>query len=89
VADRPPLPGTHKDPALKYGSIQWGSDRERYASIAAGIRVVEAGHGNIQLQILELADGGYVRVASVVPGDSRHLALYRTLTKPESEWGNG
>ena len=67
-------------------TIKWVSDRERFAAIAAGVRVVR-GPGMVQVQILELDDGGVMRVASVVPGDKRHMALYRTLIKPESEWG--
>lgn len=69
--------------------VRWKSERERFAAIAAGLRVVSTGgdRPQVQIQILELGDGGLVRVASVVPGDSRHMALYRTLVKPESEWG--
>lgn len=70
--------------------IKWISERERFAAIAAGVRVVQTGgeRSQVQVQILELGVGGTVRVAAVVPGDKRHAALYRTLIKPESEWGN-
>lgn len=68
------------------GGIPWVSDRERFAAIAAGLRVVKNGL-QYQVQVLELGPGGTVRVAGVVPGDVRHAALYRTLIKPESEWG--
>lgn len=80
--------GQFADPALH--SIKWKSERERFAAIAAGVRVVSTGgdRPQVQVQILELGAGGTVRVASVVPGDQRHAALYRTLIKPESEWGN-
>lgn len=78
--------GGFDDPALR-GQIKWISERERFAAIAAGLRVVKTTRG-IQVQILELGAGGVIRVASVVPGDQRHAALYRTLIKPESEWGN-
>lgn len=76
--------GGFADPGLH--EIKWVSERERYAAIAAGLRVVKTTRG-VQVQILELGIGGSVRVASVVPGDTRHMAMYRTLIKPESEWG--
>lgn len=79
--------GGHKDPAL-IGPIKWVSERERFAAIASGLRVMKTTRG-VQVQVLEFGPGGVVRVASVVPGDVRHAALYRTLIKPESEWGNG
>lgn len=75
-----------KDPAARWGDIQWVSERERFAAIATGLRVVPGASGRVQVQILEFGDGGSVRVASVVPGDRRHMALYRTLITPESEW---
>lgn len=77
--------GQFKDPAAR--QIKWVSDRERFAAIATGLRVVSAGHGRFQVQILELDAGGLVRVASVVPADVRHMQLYRQLITPESEWG--
>lgn len=79
--------GQFADPALH--DIRWVSERERYAAIAAGLRVISTGgdRPQVQVQILEFGVGGTVRVASVVPGDRRHAALYRTLIKPESEWG--
>lgn len=68
----------------------WGSVREREVAIASGLRVVSGGAGGApaQVQVLELGPGGKVRVASVVPGDERHLRLWRQLMTAESEWGS-
>lgn len=79
--------GQFQDPAAR--ELKWSSERERFAAIAAGVRVIKTLSQNpqYQVQVLELGPGGVVRVAAVVPGDQRHAALYRTLIKPESEWG--
>lgn len=79
--------GGHQDPALR--TVQFESDRERFAATEAGLRVVMTGgdRPQVQVQILDDLPGGGVRVAAVVPGDHRHLTLYKALITPESEWG--
>lgn len=64
----------------------WASERERFAAIAAGVRVIKTGRG-YQVQVLDELPGGGVRVAAVTPGDARHWDLYQTLITPESDWG--
>lgn len=68
--------------------IVWASEHEKNAAIAAGLRVIRTTNRGVQVQVLEFGAGGTVRVSSVVPGDIRHAALYRTLTTPQNEWGN-
>lgn len=79
--------GGFKDPGLM--RVQWASEREKFAAMAVGLRVVmtQSAIPKVQVQILDPAPGGGVRVANVVPGDHRHMELYQQLITPESEWG--
>lgn len=67
--------------------VVWRGTREREVALAWGLRVLRNGAAGVQVQLLEPGTGGGVRVVRVVPGDGRHLALWRALMTPESEWG--
>lgn len=66
--------------------------RSNEVGLASGFKVVPLANaggtaGACQVQQLEPAPGGGVRVARVWPGDSAHLALWNALMTRESEWG--
>lgn len=68
--------------------------RENDVALATGFKVVPLSGGRVrdrgqscQVQVLEPAPGGGVRVVRVWPGDSAHLALWNALMSAESSWG--
>ena len=66
--------------------VAFASVREGEVAVASGFRVVPTA-GGCQVQILEPAPGGGIRVARVWPGDSAHLALWNALMTSEGSWG--